>query len=104
MTKKAKNTAPAPQETEKSNGFATGFFLGVVGGTLGTLLFSTEKGRKILDHLKEEFQPQIDTVMETPEVKALVEEFSAAKEEISTTVSEAKKKFPKFSARQSKKS
>ena len=99
--KKNPNT-PAQNTPHDSGNFATGFFLGALGGALGTLLFSTENGKKILSHLREEFEPQLADVIESPEVKALVEEFETVKEEVTHTVEETKKKFPKFSARQPK--
>ncbi len=102
--KKKTNQVPEPAETASSGGFAAGFFLGVLGGALGTLLFSTDKGKKVLQRLREEFEPTLESTLESAEVQSLVDEYRAVKEEVSTAVSEAKKKFPKFSAHQSKKS
>ncbi len=102
MTKKSPNQpAPVPEQ-EHSGGFATGFFLGVLGGALGTLLFSTDKGKKALATLREEFEPKLNEITESPEVQALVEEYEVVKEEVSQKVAKAQKKFPKFSARQPK--
>jgi len=102
MTKKA-NTLPTDQsQTPESGSFATGFFLGILGGAIGTLLFSTEKGRDILQKIRTEFEPHLAEVAESAEVQALVEEYEVVKDEIAHTVTEAQKKFPKFSARQKK--
>lgn len=102
MSKKNKNiTEPAP-EKEHGGSFATGFFLGIIGGAVGTLLFNSDKGKKVLQNIREEFEPHLAEMADSPEVQALVEEYEVVKEEVSQKVAEAQKKFPKFSARQPK--
>lgn len=99
---KKNQTQPNPEPTESSGNFATGFFLGVIGGTIGTLLFSTDKGQSILSRIREEFEPQIQEALENPEIKSVVDEFKTAQKEVTKKIEEAKEKFPKFSARQPK--
>lgn len=102
MTKKNPKVSSLSEQSEHGGGFAAGFFLGMLGGALGTLLFSTDKGKKVLQNLREEFEPRLAEMAETPEVQALVEEYEVVKEEVTQKVTEAQKKFPKFSARQPK--
>lgn len=98
MKKPKTQSSPAQEAPREIDGghFGTGFFLGLIGGSVGMFLLGTKQGHEVLQTIKKQMSERADEVLE-PEVKRkLIAAAETVTETAKQTATDWQDKFPKF--------